>query len=344
MVRKKIRPFVLFFLIPQPFGHRFFTNGLYPEIKWIIPLPGTPYGKDDQPLSIQRRIRRRIAYLSLAGLVSGLAWWNWPEAAPLAQPAAPIAQPTPPPVAQQAATGTQESPQVVSVTSPAAEAPERSLQIDQELEIPAADGLLHTVAEGDTIWDVATLYSVDADSVIRANPELSPDTLQPGQRLLVPGATPPRRTNQVVSRSGHRAEPPAELPLPRPDSLLWPVSGTITDYFGWRTHPVYGTANFHEGIDIAVAVDTPVRAVAAGTVTLAEWYGGYGLTVRIDHGGGLVSRYSHNDALLVTPGDSVQAGQVVARSGNTGVSTGPHLDFGLYQEGKPFDPLSQLPR
>lgn len=227
---------------------------------------------------------------------------------------------------------------------------ETLLQIDQELLIPPNDGILHTVAPGDTIWDVAMVHSVEPDDVIRANPDIAPDALQLDQTLFVPRGAPIRRSTQIVSRSGSVSRPAAPQPVSpppyaaNPTSLIWPLSGEITDQFGWRTHPIYGTRNYHEGIDIAVPEGTPVKAVAVGRVTLAEWYGGYGLTVKVDHGGGLVSRYSHNSALLVAVGDPVEPGQNVAHSGDTGVSTGPHLDFGLYQGGEPFDPLTLLPR
>lgn len=229
---------------------------------------------------------------------------------------------------------------------------ESLLQVGQQLLIPAKDGLLYTVQAGDNLWDVATLYQVEVDQVIRSNPDIAPDALQPGQVLLLPGVVRPRRSNIVVSRSGFAPRGATPSPSPAPGSgrktagadLQWPLRGEITEYFGWRTHPVYGTRNYHEGIDIAIPEGTAVAAIAAGTVTLSEWYGGWGLTVKIDHGGGLVSRYSHNGVLLVKPGETVAAGQVIARSGNTGVSTGPHLDFGIYQQGKPVDPLEILTR
>jgi murein DD-endopeptidase MepM/ murein hydrolase activator NlpD len=222
-------------------------------------------------------------------------------------------------------------------------AEEGLLQVGQQLLIPATDGLLYIVQDGDTFWDIASAYQVEVDQIIRSNPDISPDSLQPGQRLLVPGAVRRPRSNMVVSRGDASPRPATPAPVPASD-LQWPLRGEITEYFGWRTHPVYGTRNYHEGIDIAVPEGTAVTAIAPGTVELSEWYGGYGLTVKIDHGNGVVTRYSHNGVLLVQPGETVSAGQVIARSGNTGVSTGPHLDFGIYRQGQPVDPLGLLPR
>jgi len=153
----------------------------------------------------------------------------------------------------------------------------------------------------------------------------------------------------MVASRGSESEWEEPLPEPEPEprdgpgGLICPLSGQITEYFGWRTHPVYGTSNYHEGIDIAVPPGTPIQAIASGQVTMAEWYGGWGLTVQVDHGNGLVSRYSHDGELLVSVGEWVYTGQVIAYSGNTGVSTGPHLDFGIYEYGEPVDPLALLP-
>lgn len=219
------------------------------------------------------------------------------------------------------------------------------LQVGQELRIPPVDGILYTVVSGDTMWEVSIEHGVEPAEAIRANPDLSPDSLQPGLVLLLPGAQPPG----PAPASPQAKAAPAGGPLPAPAqpqvgaALTWPVEGPLTDTFGWRTHPVFGTPNFHEGIDIAVPVGTPVKAAAAGRVITADWFGGYGLTIRLDHGDGLVTRYSHNSDLLVARGDWVEAGQRLALSGNTGVSTGPHLDFGIYRSGRPLDPLTLLP-
>jgi len=221
------------------------------------------------------------------------------------------------------------------------------LRVGQVLLISAADGILHTVTETDTMWEIAAGHGADVDTVIRANADVSPDNLQPGQTLFIPGGAPLRRATAVASRGGgvQRPDPAPTAPEVQSQPIFaWPLRGLITEEFGWRTHPVYGTPNFHEGIDIAVAPDTPVGAAASGTVTLSAWYGGYGLTVKIRHPNGLTTRYSHNSVLLAREGDSVKAGQLIARSGNTGVSTGPHLDFGVYRGSTPVDPLPLLPR
>lgn len=118
--------------------------------------------------------------------------------------------------------------------------------------------------------------------------------------------------------------------------LSWPVSGTVTSAFGSR----WGRP--HEGIDIAVGTGTPVHAAAAGTVIYAGWMEGYGNLVVIDHGNGLSTAYAHNSSLATSVGQQVAAGQVVAHSGSTGHSTGPHVHFEVRVNGSPVDPLGYL--
>ncbi len=118
--------------------------------------------------------------------------------------------------------------------------------------------------------------------------------------------------------------------------LGWPVSGPVTSGFGLRW------GRMHEGIDIAVAEGTPVRAAGAGTVIYAGWMGGYGNLVVVDHGNGLSTAYAHHSSLGVGVGQTVTAGQVVSYSGNTGNSTGPHVHFEVRVNGSAVDPLGYL--
>lgn len=121
-----------------------------------------------------------------------------------------------------------------------------------------------------------------------------------------------------------------------------PAVGPVSSLFGWRTHPVLGTERFHGGIDFAIDYNTPVVATGGGTVIYADWYGGYGYAVIVDHGGGVTSLYGHNNELKVYEGQRVKAGQVLALSGSTGLSTGPHLHFEVRENGEPVDPQGYL--
>jgi murein DD-endopeptidase MepM/ murein hydrolase activator NlpD len=127
-----------------------------------------------------------------------------------------------------------------------------------------------------------------------------------------------------------------------PGSLSWPLSGPITSPFGWRHNPFGGAPDFHPGIDIGIDVGTTVAAAASGTIIMAQWYGGYGNYVLIDHGGGISTGYGHLSKIFVSVGQVVQRGQAIAASGNTGASTGPHLHFEVRKKGKPIDPTPWL--
>lgn len=209
------------------------------------------------------------------------------------------------------------------------------LQIGQELKIPAVDGVVHTVAEGDTLWDISAEYGVEFSTILEANPEINPEALAVDTVLLIPGGEP------VVSRS--RGELAARGSARSAGFVRWPVYGDITDWYGWRWHPVYGGNHFHDGIDIGVYSGTPVSAVARGRVTYVGWMGGYGITVKLDHGDGVESMYSHLSEAIVSWGDVVNGGETIAYSGNTGTSTGPHLHFTVLLDGSPVDPMSWLP-
>jgi murein DD-endopeptidase MepM/ murein hydrolase activator NlpD len=118
--------------------------------------------------------------------------------------------------------------------------------------------------------------------------------------------------------------------------FVWPVHGILTSGFGWRW------GRMHEGIDLAVGNGTPVVAAAAGTVIVAGWMGGYGNLVVVDHGGGISTAYGHNTSVTVGVGQQVAQGQLIAYSGNTGNSTGPHVHFEVRINGGAVDPMGYL--
>ena len=119
------------------------------------------------------------------------------------------------------------------------------------------------------------------------------------------------------------------------------ADAVITSHFGERADPVTGEDwHFHKGLDLAGAKGEAVAAVAAGIVTQASVHTGYGNLVEINHGNGYVTRYAHNEKLLVKVGQSVVRGQEIALLGSTGHSTGPHVHFEVLHNGKPVDPIS----
>ncbi|MCM1056875.1 MAG: M23 family metallopeptidase [Firmicutes bacterium] len=122
-------------------------------------------------------------------------------------------------------------------------------------------------------------------------------------------------------------------------TYLWPIyGGRKTSPFGRRTAPKKGASTNHKGVDLATPTGTPVYASCGGTVTKAGWGSGYGYVVYIDHEGGRQTRYGHLSKVLVSVGQKVKQGDRIALSGNTGVSTAPHLHFELRINGTPVDP------
>lgn len=123
--------------------------------------------------------------------------------------------------------------------------------------------------------------------------------------------------------------------------MAWPAPGNyrVTSPYGYRIHPVFGTRKLHTGVDIGGYRNAPIVAAQDGTVIVSEYYSSYGRTVMIDHGGGYVTVYAHNNSLLVSPGQKVKKGQQIAKMGSTGTSTGNHCHFEVRLNGKITDPM-----
>jgi murein DD-endopeptidase MepM/ murein hydrolase activator NlpD len=125
--------------------------------------------------------------------------------------------------------------------------------------------------------------------------------------------------------------------------LSWPTEGHVTSPFGVRKLPGededFPGTEFHRGIDIANRLGTPVHATADGIIRIASWQGGYGRLIIIDHGHGFQTYYAHNSRLLVKPGDAVKRGQVISYMGTSGHSTGYHLHYEVWQNGRVVNPM-----
>jgi len=147
---------------------------------------------------------------------------------------------------------------------------------------------------------------------------------------------------QIAAASGYTTIPAGPMSSPSAAGLIWPVSGTVTSGFGGRYSPGGVGSTNHEGIDIGVGEGTPIRAAKGGTVIMASYNGGYGNYTCIDHGSGLSTCYAHQSQFAVSSGQSVDQGQVIGYSGNTGASTGPHLHFEVRINGAAVDPMGYL--
>jgi murein DD-endopeptidase MepM/ murein hydrolase activator NlpD len=155
----------------------------------------------------------------------------------------------------------------------------------------------------------------------------------PPTAYAVPVAVPPALAPMpLVATTGDAQTPRAAVGLP----------GKVTSPFGWRPDPFTGRPQFHAGTDVRMAYGQGVQAVAGGRVSSVSERSGYGLTVVIDHGNGLETRYAHLSGASVREGDRVEAGQVVAQSGNSGRSTAPHLHLEARQNGKAIEMASLL--
>lgn len=150
----------------------------------------------------------------------------------------------------------------------------------------------------------------------------------------------PPRSSAASPRKKQSVNKAARTVLKKPfpgqnqeDALLaFPVAGAISSQYGWRHDPIDGNLRHHNGVDIAVPAGTAVKSVASGRVSFSGSRGGYGNLVIIEHYNGMVSLYGHNSLVLVAAGEEVDALKIIALSGSTGRSTGPHLHFELWKD------------
>lgn len=190
-----------------------------------------------------------------------------------------------------------------------------------------AEPIVHRVNAGETLSHIAQTYGVSVYQLISYNQLDDPNRIYVGQVLTI---LPEGASAVTVSGSGTSV---------RGKEFEWPlIGGVLTSRFGPRD------GRQHNGIDLAAAQGTPVRAAAAGRVIYADWAGTYGILVMLDHGDGVITRYAHNSALYVQLGERVEVGQPIAAVGNTGRSSGPHLHFEIEVDGVRIDPLPLLPQ
>jgi murein DD-endopeptidase MepM/ murein hydrolase activator NlpD len=122
----------------------------------------------------------------------------------------------------------------------------------------------------------------------------------------------------------------------------WPVEGRITSSYGNRENPLHGGHDFHSGVDISIGSGSPVRATADGVVSFSGWSGGSGNLVVLEHGFGYSTCYAHNGRNAVKAGQYVKRGDVIAHSGSTGSTTGPHSHYEIWKDGKHINPMPFL--
>ncbi len=203
----------------------------------------------------------------------------------------------------------------------------RFLREGQKLKIPSMDGLIHKVSAGETVEGLSVKYRTAVEDILDVN-DLDSYALTAGQELFIPGA-------KLDSTSLQRAM--GEL-------FTWPITAKyrISSYFGARKDPITGADSYHTGIDLACPTGTPVKAAMSGTVAKAGWSNVFGNYVIIQHIDGYQTLYGHLSKIKTKKGSFVNQGELVGLVGNTGYSTGPHLHFTVYKNGKLVNPMTLL--
>ncbi len=206
-----------------------------------------------------------------------------------------------------------------------------NVNINQKILLPDTGGTLHPVGSGETLKAISERYGID-ESLLKKN-NFSAADLSENDYIFIPGKRP---LVELLNKEMQEKYEMREL-------FVSPLAGRLSSVFGTRRHPVTGRVSRHGGIDIAVKTGSWVGAAADGIVTLATTNAGhYGTAIFIDHQNGYITHYGHLSKINVRVGQKVRARQLIAKSGSTGRSTGPHLHFTIKKNGVNIDPLKFL--
>ena len=203
----------------------------------------------------------------------------------------------------------------------------RSLRSGQKLRVPTMDGLIHTVKKGETLNGISVKYGVTVEDLLDVN-DLSSEILSTGKELFIPGA-------RLDTLSLHKA---------MGEVFSWPITAKwrLSSKFGPRINPVSGVNSNHTGIDMACPTGTPIKVAMAGKVAYTGVSNVFGYYVIVTHYDGYQTLYAHMSKILTKKGQIVEQGTKIGLVGSTGQSTGPHLHFTVYKNGKLVDPLTLL--
>ncbi|MBR7064635.1 MAG: M23 family metallopeptidase [Treponema sp.] len=207
----------------------------------------------------------------------------------------------------------------------------RLLQVGQYLKIPSIPGILYTVKkDGETPETIAKKFDVSAEKCAHVNSIETTAAIKAGATLFVPDAELDRWTLQEING----------------DLFRWPLRGGyyLSSYFGWRKSPFNaGARSYHTGIDLASRSGTPIFPALEGTVTTVSYNATYGHYVIINHHSGYKTLYGHMlERPMVRVGNYVYKTTQIGRVGSTGMSTGPHLHFTVFKNGKLINPLNVI--
>lgn len=202
------------------------------------------------------------------------------------------------------------------------------VRVGQRVLVPSRGGTLRQIQKSDTWGSIAKKYDIGLSELEKCNGGVK--SLRAGEYIFVPGRMPD------IDLMNEKLKEKYELRA----LFVSPLGGRLSSTFGRRIHPVTGKPSFHGGIDIAVREGTWVCAAADGVVIVAGDTGGhYGKAVFISHQNGYQTEYGHLSKIFVRVGQRVKAHKLIAKSGSTGRSTGPHLHFTIKRNGKALDPL-----
>ena len=203
----------------------------------------------------------------------------------------------------------------------------RALHEGQKLRIPSVDGVMYTVAKGNSLAGLSAKFNVPLEDLLDVN-DLASQTLTVGQQLFIPGAKmDAAKLHEVLG-----------------DLFKIPISAAyrISSKFGWRPDPFTGVRSYHTGIDLACPEGTPIRAAMNGTVAFVGWSNVFGNYIIVNHPNGYQTLYGHMASSRVKKGQNVTQATVIGLVGSTGYSTGAHLHFTVYKNGRLVNPSSVL--
>ena len=203
----------------------------------------------------------------------------------------------------------------------------RGLRSGQKLIVPSMDGLYHTVQGGESIASIASKYNCSTADLLDVN-DLSTDVIAAGTKLFIPGAK--MDSSSLKKAMGELFVCPIK------------VKYRLSSRFGKRADPFTGVASNHTGIDLACASGTQIYSALSGTVSYTGYSSVYGYYVIVNHYDGYQTLYAHMSKILAKKGQAVSQNTVLGLVGSTGYSTGPHLHFTVYKNGKLVDPLTLI--
>lgn len=202
----------------------------------------------------------------------------------------------------------------------------RLIQIGDYFKIPSMPGIMYTVrADGETVESISAKYEIASDKCARVNSLEQNVSLKAGTTLFLPDAKLDWVTRQEINGDLFTR------PLHRNNYYF-------SSYYGWRSNPFSGKRTFHGGIDMACAAGTPIYAALSGTVSRAGYDTVYGNYVEVKHHSGYKTLYAHMTEIRATKGQYVYTNTIIGTVGTTGLSTGNHLHFAVYKNGKSMDP------